>query len=135
MAVNWSLLFPYKLDACRRLLFPYWPILRSRCAAILCQHDVYYMAVYTACSVYTAASIFVGTNFIRDVLRQKRVTLDIRKLIMLSESSALVSPRFIRKIYNAYLYLCRGFSKFLEDLSISFVLIDLLSVLSLQLRG
>lgn len=106
MAVNWSLLFPYKLGACRRLLFAYWLILRSRCAPILWQHDVYVLCIPTACSVYTAASIFVGTNFIRDVLRLKRVTLDMRKLIMLSGSFALVSPPFIRKIYNSYLYLC-----------------------------
>lgn len=36
MAVNCSSLFPYKLGACRRLPFAYWPILHSRCAAVLC---------------------------------------------------------------------------------------------------
>lgn len=65
------------------------------------------MYVYSVFCLHGSADICVGTNFIRDVLRQKRVTLDIRKLIMLSESFALVSPPFIRRIYNAYLYCCR----------------------------
>lgn len=84
MVGNCLSLFLYKLGACRRLPFAYWPILHSRCAyTCLYIHSVlaytWCVRIGTACCVYNLASIFVGTKLIRDVLRQKRATLDTGK--------------------------------------------------------